>query len=89
MIVPEFTFDAEANGYLSDSFEIEERATVHIELASRAPVLTLMEDNNGEWANYGQTPEEHDRYEIEINTKDMAAIRLATPVEVTKCYVLH
>ena len=41
MITPEFTFDAEANGFLSDPFTIDERAAVHIELASRAPVVTL------------------------------------------------
>lgn len=88
MINPTFTWDAEANGYLSDSFTVEGRATVHIELTSQAPVVTLKEEDDGGWGNYGQTPKDADCYEIEITSTDMVKLRLATPVEVIKCYIL-
>ena len=55
MIRPKFTFDAEANGWLSEPFTIHEQATVHIELSAIAPVVTLKQEDDGEYANYGQT----------------------------------
>lgn len=89
MIAPQFTFDADANGYLSEPFTIDERATVHIELASRAPVVTLKQEKDGGYANFGQTPKSATGFEINITSKKEATIRLATPVEVTKCYILN
>lgn len=89
MIIPEFTFDAEANAYISEPFTVDERATAHIELASRAPVVTLKMDEDGGYANYGQTPKGATGYEIDITTKREITVKLATPVAVTKCYVLN
>lgn len=89
MIVPNFTFDAEANAYLSESFTIDEQAMVHVELASRAPVVVLKEENDGGYANFGQTPKSGDRFKINITCNRESIIRLATPVEVTKCYILN
>ena len=89
MIRPVFTFDAEANGYVSEPFTIQQQATVHIELASLAPVLTLKQENDGEYAVYGQTPDESDRYKINLTTSDEAIVKIATPVDVLKCYVLN
>ena len=89
MIVPQFTFDAEANGYISEPFTIDEQAQVHIELASRAPVVTLKQEEDGGFANYGQTPKQATGYKIKITSKGEATIKLATPVEVTKCYILN
>lgn len=89
MIVPTFTFDAEANGYISEPFTVDERATVHIELASRAPVVTLKMEDDGGYANYGQTPESACGFEIGIHSKKEATVCLASPVEVTKCYILN
>lgn len=88
MIVPTFTFDADVNGYVSDAFTVEEAATVRIELASRAPVVTLKMEADGGYANYGQSPKNSDRYEIGITSEKEITVKLATPVEVTKCYVL-
>lgn len=89
MIVPQFTFDQEANGYLSEPFTIDEQAMVHIELASRAPVVTLKLEGDGEYSNYGQTPKSGTAFEINITSKKEITVKLATPVEVTKCYVLN
>lgn len=89
MIQPKFTFDAEANGWLSEPFTIQEQATVHIELAAMAPVVTLKQEEDGEFANYGQTPDESDRYEIKLTTEEAATLMLAAPVEVLKCYILN
>lgn len=89
MIRPVFTFDAEANGYVSEPFTIQQQATVHIELASLAPVLTLKQENDGGYAVYGQTPDESDRYKINLTTSDEAVVKIATPVDVLKCYVLN
>lgn len=89
MIVPQFIFDAEANAYLSEPFTIDEQAMAHIELASRAPVVVLKEEKDGGFANFGQTPKSGDRFEINITCNRESIIRLATPVEVTKCYILN
>ena len=89
MIVPEFTFDAEANAYISEQFTIDEQCMAHIELASRAPVVVLKQENDGGFANFGQTPKSGDRFEINISCNKENIIRLATPVEVTKCYILN
>jgi len=89
MIVPSFTFDAEANAYLSEPFTIDEQAMAHVELASRAPVVVLKEENDGGYANYGMTPESGDNFNINITCNKEIIIRLATPVEVTKCYILN
>lgn len=89
MITPTFTFDAGANGYLSEPFTIDERATVHIELSSRAPVVTLKRESDGGYANFGQTPKSATGFEIDITCNKESVIRLATPVEVTKCYILN
>lgn len=89
MIQPDFSFDADMNGYLSVPFAAVEEALVHIELTAPAPVVTLKMESDGGYANYGQTPELSDGYEIQITLKDDATLRLATPVEVKNCYVLN
>ena len=89
MIMPAFTYDDDMNGYVSEPFTIEEQATVSMELASKAPVVILRQENDGGYANYGQSPKESDRYEIKITSKDEARLMLATPVEVTKCYIIN
>lgn len=89
MIVPEFTFDTEANAYLSEPFTIDEQAVAHIELASRAPVVILRQETDGGFANYGQTPRSDTAFEIRITCNNANVIQLATPVDVTKCYILN
>ncbi len=89
MILPSFTFDDEANGYISEPFTVTEQAMAHIELASRAPVVVLKQEADGGYANYGQTPESCDRFEFDITSNKECMLRLATPVEVTKCYILN
>ena len=89
MKVPSFTFDAEANAYMSEPFAIDEQAVAHIELVSRAPVVVLKEEKDGGFANFGQTPESGTGFEINITCNRETIIRLATPVEVTKCYILN
>ena len=89
MIVPEFTFNAEANAYMSEPFTIDEQCMAHIELASRAPVVVLRQEADGGFANYGQTPKSGERFEIQITCNKETVIRLATPVEVQKCYILN
>lgn len=89
MIVPKFTFDDEANGYVSEPFRIDEKAMAHIELASRAPVVVLRQEADGGYANFGQTPKSNDRFELNITCNDEITVCLATPVEVTKCYILN
>jgi len=89
MIVPEFTFDQEANAWMSEPFIIEQQAMVHIELASRAPMVILKQEADGGYANYGQTPKSNDCFEVNITTKGAVNIMLAVPVEVTKCYILN
>ena len=89
MIVPAFTFDAEANGYISEPFTIDEQAMAHIELASRAPVVVLKQETDGGFANFGQTPKSGEAHEINITCNKENIIKLATPVEVLKCYILN
>ena len=89
MIVPQFTYDAEANAYLSEPVTIDEQAMAHIELASRAPVVVLKQETDGGYANYGMTPESGDCFNINITCNKENTIRLATPVEVQKCYILN
>lgn len=88
MIVPQFTFDADVNGYLSESFEVPHRATARIELASLAPVVVQKMEEDGGFATYGQTPECSDNYELSLDVTSPAVLRLATPVDVRKCYIL-
>ena len=88
MKIPTFTFDEGANGYLSEPMEIEEPVIAKIELASVAPVVTLKQEEDGGWANYGQNPKDARCYEITINPRERMNIRLATPVEVLKCQVI-
>ena len=89
MIVPEFTFDAEANAYLSEPLTIDEQCMAHIELASRAPVVVLKQEADGGFGNYGQTSKSNTAFEINITCNKEMIIKLATPVEVTKCYILN
>lgn len=89
MIVPQFTFDAEANAYVSEPFTVDEQAMVHIELSSRAPVVTMKQEKDGGYANYGQSPKSATAFEIKITTNREELLILATPVEVTKCYILN
>lgn len=89
MTVPQFIFNDEANAYLSEPFTVDEQAMVHIELASRAPVVTLKQEKDGGYANYGQTPKSGEAFEINITTNKEEQLILATPVEVMKCYILN
>lgn len=89
MIVPEFTFNDEANAYLSEPFTIDEQCMAHIELASRAPVVILKKEDDGGFSNFGQTPKSDTAFEINITCNRENIIQLATPVEVTKCYILN
>lgn len=89
MTVPEFTFDAEANAYISEELTIDEQCMAHIELASRAPVVVLRQETDGGFANYGQTPKSGESFEINITCNKEMIIKLATPVKVTKCYILN
>ncbi len=85
---PQFTFDAEANAYISEPVTIDHCAIVEIELSANAPVVTLKMEDDGEYANYGQTPEpQHNAYKIKIACRDSIQVKLATPVEVTKCII--
>lgn len=88
MIIPTFTFDEGANGYLSEAMEVESPLIVRIELAKVAPVVTLKQEEDGGWANYGQSPKDACCYEITIHPEERMSIRLATPVEVLRCYVI-
>ena len=88
MTIPTFTFDEGANGYLSTPMEIEDPVLVKIDLASVAPVVTLKQEEDGGWANYGQTPKHARRYEITIRPKGKMTVMLATPVKVLKCHVI-
>lgn len=88
MTIPTFTFDEGANGYLSTPMEIEDTVLVKIDLASVAPVVTLKQEEDGGWANYGQTPKDARRYEITIRPKGKMTVMLATPVKVLKCHVI-
>ena len=81
-----FTFDEEANGWLSEPFEVIEKVTIHIELSKPAPVVTLKQEADGEFAVYGQTPQESDNYDITLTTSENAIVKMAAPVEVTDCY---
>lgn len=89
MIQPNFIFNAEANAYLSEPFTIDEQCMAHIELASRAPVVILKQESDGGFANFGQTPKSGTAFEINITSNQEIVIQLATPVEVTKCYILN
>lgn len=89
MVIPQFEFNEEANAYLCAPFTVDEEALVHIELASRAPVVTLKMEGDGGYGNYGQTPKSADAYEINITSKKTVTLMLATPVEVKTCYILN
>ena len=89
MIVPKFTFDAEANGWMSEPFTVDEQCLAHIELAERAPVVVLKQEADGGFANFGQTPKSNVGFEINITCKKEYTVKLATPVAVTKCYILN
>lgn len=88
MIIPTFTFNADANGWLSEPIDIEGPVIARIELPIVAPVVTLKQEEDGGWANYGQSPKDARCYEIEINPKERMSIMLATPVNVLKCYLI-
>lgn len=89
MVIPQFEFNEETNAYLCEPFTVDEEALVHIELASRAPVVTLKMEEDGGYGNYGQTSKSADAYEIHITSKKEVTLMLATPVEVKKCYILN
>lgn len=89
MIEPRFTWDAGAKGYISEEFAVEEQANVMIELVSRAPLVTLKKMKDGRYDIYGQSPKSCDAYKIRMTSTHEVRVRLATPVEVTKCYVMN
>lgn len=84
----QFAYDEEANGYLSESFQLEKRAMIRVYLQSQAPVVTLKLEDSGEWSNYGQTPKNCDCYEINLTSNEEVTLMLATPVPVMNCYIL-
>lgn len=84
---PIFTFDDEANGWLSEPFAVKGKASVEIELESRAPLLTMKEEESGEYAIYGQSPKESDNYKFTITSNEEVVLKLATPVEVIRCII--
>ncbi len=88
MKIPTFTFDEGANGYLSEPMEIEDPVIARIELASVAPVVTLKQEDDGGWANYGQSPKDARCYEITIQPKGRMTIMLATPARVLRCHII-
>lgn len=86
----DFTFDAEANGWLSEPITIERQVMIHVELAAVAPLVTLKQEPDGEFAVYGQSPEDSDQYETKITTsEEEVTIKLAAPVEVKNCYIMN
>lgn len=87
MVQPHFTFDKTVNAYLSETFQLDRNATVRINLQSKAPVVTLKQDADGEWQNNGQTPKDNDSYEIRLQSNEEVTLRLATPVPVLNCYI--
>lgn len=87
IVIPEFVFDAEANGYLSDTIVIDRNITVMLELAARAPVVVLKQEPDGQYANYGQSPEQSDNYRFTVRANELTTIKLATPVEVRMCRI--
>lgn len=89
MIEPNFSWNAEANGYISTAFTVEEQALVHIELASKAPVVTLKREEDGEYSNYGQSPKSAMKQEFTITSRKEITLKLASPVEVLKCYIVN
>lgn len=88
MIIPTFTFDAEANGYISSPFQVQGRCQADIVLAQMAPVVILMQEADGGWANNGEPPEQSDHYKIGLNAKEASWVKIASPVEVRKCYII-
>ena len=88
MTLPAFTFDEEANAWLSDDLDIDEPIRVRLELVSPAPVVTLKREGDGGWATYGQSPKDARCYEITIHPTEPMTIKLAVPVEVQKYYIL-
>ncbi len=89
MIEPRFTWSAKAKGYFSEAFVLEEQATVYLELASRAPVVTLKKEKDGRYGIYGQSPRNSDAYKIRMTSTHKVTIKLAVPIEVKKCYVIN
>jgi hypothetical protein len=88
MIEPLFTFDAEANAYISEPVTIEAReAIVEIKLVSPAPVVTLKKEDDGGYGNYGESPEQRDAYKIKIVSRGHITVKLSTPVNVIKCII--
>ena len=88
MTIPTFTWDDGVNGYLSEPLEIEDMAIVRLELSSRAPVVTLKKEDDGGYANYGQSPKDYPRHEITVRVTEKTTIRLATPVKVLECQII-
>ena len=83
-----FTWNEDANGWLSESFVIDSKVMVRIRLSELAPVVTLKQLADEDWANYGQTPDASDHYEITINPTHEMTLRLASPVRVKECNLI-
>lgn len=88
MITPEFTFNDEANAWLSEPIEIDTTIRVHLELVSVAPVVIMKREDDGGWANYGQSPKDARCYGITLKPTEAAVVMLAVPVAVRECYIL-
>lgn len=84
-----FTFDEEANGWLSEPFTVQDEIIVHADLCGKAPIVTLKQEPDGGYAIYGQSPKESDRYKIHLISNEEVTLKLATPVEVTQCYIIN
>ena len=83
-MVLSFVWDEALGGYVSDVMEIDSDVIVRLVLSRLAPVVTLKETDDG-WANFGQTPDTSDRYEITLHPTEPMRVRIATPVAVIDC----
>lgn len=83
-MVLNFVRDENLGGYVSDVMEIDSDVIVRLVLSRLAPVVTLKE-TNGDWENFGQTPDTSDRYEITLHPTESMRVRIAVPVEVVSC----
>lgn len=81
-----FTYDDDYDAYVSNEITLAEVVTAHVELVSKAPVVTLKQEADGGWANYGEAPEQSDQYEIKLAADAPCTVKLATPVEVLEAY---
>ncbi len=81
-----FGYDQDLEAYVSDVLELLDVKTAHVQLGCKAPVVTLKEEEDGGWANFGETPQQSDVYEIKLQPDKACRVKLATPVEVIEAW---